>query len=145
MLQYAFRLTCLPQWAIDLIHQLANKLVLAIPQYLAYIVVAFDRTHTIYVVFQSHEFYNVPWILIADATSFQAHAANYRNRTDQRSGRKQWIGVARGLKFVISAQGNDWVRFLYLAACISGFRRHLGLTDTLGLDLMLVSIRCQTR
>ena len=28
---------------------------------------------------------------------------------------------------------------------ISGFGRHLELTDTLGLDLMLVSIRCQTR
>ena len=28
---------------------------------------------------------------------------------------------------------------------ISGFRHRLGLTDTLGLDLMLVSIRCLTR
>ena len=28
---------------------------------------------------------------------------------------------------------------------ISGFGRHLGLTDTLGLDLMLLSIRCLTR
>ena len=28
---------------------------------------------------------------------------------------------------------------------ISGFRRHLELTDILGLDLMLVSIRCQIR
>ena len=41
-----------------------------------------------------------------------------RNRTDQRSGRKHWFGVAKfGLKFVTSVQGNDWVRFLYLAAC----------------------------
>ena len=45
------------------------------------------------------------------------HAAKYRNRTNQRSGRKQWFGVARGLNFVISVQENDWVRFLYLAAC----------------------------
>ena len=28
---------------------------------------------------------------------------------------------------------------------ISGFRRHFGLTDTLGLDLIPVSIRCQTK
>ena len=46
-----------------------------------------------------------------------AYAAKYRNRTDQRSGRKQWFVVASGLNFVISVQGNDWVRFLYLAAC----------------------------
>ena len=52
--------------------------------------------------------------------SFQAYAAKYRNRSDQQSARKQWSGVARGLKFVISVQGNDWERFLYLAACISG-------------------------
>ena len=28
-----------------------------------------------------------------------------------------WFGIARWLKFVISVQGNDLVRFLYLAAC----------------------------
>ena len=36
---------------------------------------AFDRTHTIFVVFQSRGFYDVPWVLIADARSFQALAA----------------------------------------------------------------------
>ena len=37
--------------------------------------------------------------------------------------------------------------FTMLRGCqvISGFRCHLGLTDTLGLDLMLVSIQCYTR
>ena len=44
------------------------------------------------------------------------HAAKYRNRTDQRSGKKQWFGVAPGLNFVISVQGNDLVRLVYLAA-----------------------------
>ena len=34
---------------------------------------------------------------------------------------------------------------LSIADVISGFRRHVGLTDTLGLDVMLVSIRCHTR
>ena len=34
------------------------------------IVIAFDRTDTIYVVFQSRGFYNVPLVLIADARSF---------------------------------------------------------------------------
>ena len=32
-------------------------------------------------------------------------------------GKKQWFGVAPGLNFVISVQGNDLVQFLYLAAC----------------------------
>ena len=36
---------------------------------------AFDRTHTIYVVFQSRGFYDVPRVLIADARSFQGFAA----------------------------------------------------------------------
>ena len=51
------------------------------------------------------------------ATLTLKHAAKSRNRTDQRSERKQWFGVARGLKFVMSIQENDWVRFLYLAGC----------------------------
>ena len=55
---------------------------------------AFNRTHTIYVVFQFRGFYDVPRVLIMDATSFQALAA---------------------------------------------------ILDTLGFDLMLVSIRYQTR
>ena len=37
--------------------------------------IAFDRTHTIYVVFQSRGFYDVPRVLIAGARSFQAFAA----------------------------------------------------------------------
>ena len=52
------------------------------------------------------------------------HAAKYRNRSDQQSARKQWSGVARGLKFVISVQGNDWERFLYLVACNRCLVRH---------------------
>ena len=51
------------------------------------------------------------------APSCLRHVAKSRNRTDQRSWRKHWFGVARGLKFVMSVQGNDRVRFLYLAAC----------------------------
>ena len=31
-----------------------------------------NRTHTIYVVFHCCEFYDVPRVLVADATSFQA-------------------------------------------------------------------------
>ena len=54
------------------------------------------------------------------------YAAKYRNRSDQQSARKQWSGVARGLKFVISVQGNDWERFLYLAACQQQFGGHVG-------------------
>ena len=38
------------------------------------IIVAFKRTRTIYVVFQSRGFYDVPWVLISDARSFQALA-----------------------------------------------------------------------
>ena len=34
--------------------------------------IAFDRTHTLYVVFRSQGFYDVPRVLIADAGSFQA-------------------------------------------------------------------------
>ena len=37
-------------------------------------VFAFDRTHTMYVVFQSRGFYDVPRVLVADARSFQALA-----------------------------------------------------------------------
>ena len=54
-----------------------------------------------------------------DWKQYLTHAAKYRNRSDQQSARKQWSDVARGLKFVISVQGNDWERFLYLAACVS--------------------------
>ena len=36
------------------------------------VIIGFDRTHTIYVVFQSHGLYDVPRVLIADARSFQA-------------------------------------------------------------------------
>ena len=36
---------------------------------------AFDITHSIYVVFQSRVFYDVPRVLIADVRSFQALAA----------------------------------------------------------------------
>ena len=57
----------------------------------------FDRTHTIYVVFQFPRVWRCP------------------------------AGIGRRCQV------------------ISGFGHHLGLTDTLGLDLMLVSIRCQTR
>ena len=42
---------------------------------LAHIIIALDRTHTIYVVFQSRGFYDVPRVLIGDAKSFQALAA----------------------------------------------------------------------
>ena len=35
----------------------------------------FDERHTTYVVLQSHGFYDVPWVLIADARSYQALAA----------------------------------------------------------------------
>ena len=37
-------------------------------------IIAFDRTHTIYVVFQSRGIYDVPRVLIANARSFQALA-----------------------------------------------------------------------
>ena len=37
--------------------------------------ITFDRTHTIYVVFQFRGFYGVPRALIVDARSFQAVAA----------------------------------------------------------------------
>jgi len=33
------------------------------------------ETRTIYILFQSRGFYNVPWVLIADARSFQALSA----------------------------------------------------------------------
>ena len=35
----------------------------------------FDKTHTTYVLLQSHGFYDVPCVLIADARSYQALAA----------------------------------------------------------------------
>jgi len=38
-------------------------------------IIAFDRTHTIYIVFQPRGFYDVLRVLIADVRSFQALAA----------------------------------------------------------------------
>ena len=38
-------------------------------------IVAFDRTHTIYLVFHCRGFYNVPRVLIAESKSFQALTA----------------------------------------------------------------------
>jgi len=38
-------------------------------------IITFERTHTIYVVFHSRGFFDVPRVLIADARSFQALAA----------------------------------------------------------------------
>ena len=55
------------------------------------------------------------------------HAAKDRNRTDQRSRRKQWFGVARGLKCVISVQGNDHSRPQSLRFFWSSGRRNGGL------------------
>ena len=34
------------------------------------------ETRTVYILFQSRGFYNVPWVLIADARSFQALSAS---------------------------------------------------------------------
>jgi len=47
---------------------------------------AFKRTHTIYVVFHSHGFYDVPRVFIVDARSFQALATilDYVYRSDAR-------------------------------------------------------------
>ena len=44
-------------------------------QYYYIYIVAFDRTHTIDLIFHSRGFYDVPRVLIADATSFKALAA----------------------------------------------------------------------
>ena len=43
-------------------------------------VIAFDRTHTIYVVFQFRGFYDVPRVFIADARPFQVFAPSWTNR-----------------------------------------------------------------
>ena len=43
-------------------------------------VIAFDRSHTTYVVFQSRGFYNVPRVLIVDARPFQVFAPSWTNR-----------------------------------------------------------------
>lgn len=36
------------------------------------LLIAFDRMQTIYIIFQSRGFNDVPWVLIADSSSFQA-------------------------------------------------------------------------
>ena len=38
------------------------------------VIIAFDRTHTVSLVFRSRGFYDVPQVLLADARSFQALA-----------------------------------------------------------------------
>ena len=38
-------------------------------------IIAFDRTHTIYVVSQSRQFYDIQRVLMADARSFQTLAS----------------------------------------------------------------------
>ena len=56
--------------AIDLFHNDGQ-----IRYSFALMLIAFDITHTIHVVFHSRGFYDVPRVLIADARSFQALAA----------------------------------------------------------------------
>ena len=70
------------------------------------LIVAFDRSHTIYV-FKSRGFNDVPLVLIADSRSFLA------------------------LGSIFNGMISSWT--------------HLGLSDTLGFDLMLVSIQSQTK
>ena len=41
-----------------------------------HLIIVFERMHTISIVFHSREFYDVPWVLIADAKSFQALTTN---------------------------------------------------------------------
>ena len=91
-------LFCTPTWPSHHVgenQEFSNWFTRSIVKRYGFIIIALDRTHTIYFVFQSSGFYNIPRVLIAEV--------------------------------------------------ISRFRRHLEVTDTLGLDLMLVSIRCQTR
>ena len=47
---------------------------------------AFNRTHTIYVVFHSRGFYDVPRVFIVDARSFQTHltSMSFWYRSDAR-------------------------------------------------------------